>query len=106
MPKYLTEISYTADGAKGLLKDGGSKRRAAAQAVIQSVGGNMESFYYTFGDNDVIVIADMPDAASAAALSIALAASGAVRSRTTVLLGADDIDAAVKKSPKYSPPGQ
>jgi uncharacterized protein with GYD domain len=106
MPKYLMEISYTADGAKGLLKDGGSKRRAAAQSAMQSVGGNIEAMYYTFGDNDVIVIADIPDAVSAAAVSITLAASGAVRSKTTVLLGVEEIDAAVKKQGTYTPPGR
>jgi len=106
MPKYLLEVSYTAEGAKGLLKDGGSKRRAAAQAVIESVGGKMESFYYAFGDRDVLVIADVPDAVSAAAMAVALGASGAVRGKTTVLLTADDLDAAVKKSAQYTPPGR
>jgi len=105
MPKYLLEVSYTAEGAKGLLKEGGSKRRAAAQTLIQSIGGSIEAFYYAFGAHDVVVIADMPDAASVAAASIALAASGAVRSKTTILLTPEDIDSAVKKSPAYTPPG-
>ena len=106
MPKYLLEVSYTAEGAKGLLKDGGSKRRAAAQSAIQSAGGNIEAFYFAFGDHDAVVIADMPDAASIAAASITLAASGAVRSKTTVLLTPEDIDSAVKKAPTYTPPGR
>jgi uncharacterized protein with GYD domain len=106
MPKYLFEVSYTAEGAKGLLKDGGSKRRAAAQAAMQGVGGNIEAFYFAFGENDVVVIVDLPDATAAAAAAITLAASGAVRSKTTVLLTADDIDAAVKKAPAYTPPGR
>jgi uncharacterized protein with GYD domain len=105
MPKYLLEVSYTADGAKGLLKDGGSKRRAAAQAVVESVGGKMEAFYYAFGERDVFVIADVPDPQSAAAMAVAIGASGAATGKTTVLLTAEDLDAAVKKSPKYTPPG-
>jgi uncharacterized protein with GYD domain len=106
MPKYLLEVSYTAEGAKGLLKDGGTKRRAAATAVMQSVGGSLEAMYYAFGANDAIVIADFPDAASVAAASIVIGASGAVTCKTTVLLTPEDIDAAVKKSPTYTPPGR
>ena len=106
MPKYLLQVSYTSDGAKGLLKDGGSKRRAAAQALVESVGGRLEAFYYAFGDSDVFTVADLPDAASAAAVSLTLAASGALTNKTTVLLTPEDIDAAVKKSPSYTPPGR
>ena len=72
MPKYLFAVSYTAEGAKGLLKDGGSKRRDAARTMIESAGGTLESMYYAFGKTDVFVIASMPDAASAAAGSNAL----------------------------------
>jgi uncharacterized protein with GYD domain len=106
MPKYLLEVSYTAEGARGVMKDGGSKRREAARAAIQAVGGTIESFYYAFGDHDVLVIVDMPDAASMAAASLALSASGAVTGRTTVLITAEEIDAAAKKPVAYTPPGR
>ena len=106
MAKYLLQVSYTAEGAKGVLKDGGTKRRAAAQAVVKSLGGKLETFYFAFGDTDAFAIADLPDAASAAAASLALAGSGAVTSKMTVLLTPDEIDAAVKKSPKYVAPGR
>jgi uncharacterized protein with GYD domain len=106
MSKYLLEVSYTAEGAKGLLKDGGTKRRAAAKAAVESVGGSLEAFYYAFGDRDVFLIAEMPDSATAAAVAVTLAASGAVTGRTTVLLTAEDLDTAVKKSPAYVPPGR
>ena len=106
MPKYLFEVSYTNDGVKGLLKDGGSKRRAAGKAAMESLGGKLEAFYFAFGENDVVVIVDLPDAASAAAASLALAASGAVTGKTTVLLTPEEIDTAVKKTPTYSPPGR
>ena len=106
MPKYLLQVSYTADGAKGLLKDGGTKRRAAAQAAIESLGGKLETMYYAFGDNDVIAIADLPDAPAAVAASLTLAASGAVTSKTTVLLTPEDVDTAVKKTTTYTPPGR
>ena len=106
MPKFLIEVSYTSDGVKGLMKDGGTKRRAAAKALVESVGGTLETMYFAFGDTDVFVIVDAPDAAAAAAASLALGASGSVTSRTTVLLTVDDMDAAVKKSTSYVPPGR
>ena len=106
MPKYLLQVSYTAEGAKGVLKDGGTKRRAAAAAAIKSVGGKLETLYFAFGDCDVFAIADVPDAASMVAASLALAASGAVTSKTTVLVTPDEIDAAAKKTLKYTPPGK
>ena len=106
MPKYLLTVSYTLEGARGLQKDGGTKRRKAAQTLVESVGGKLEAFYFAFGDCDVICIADMPDGVSAAAASVALATSGAVSSRTTVLITPEEMDQAVKKSASYTPPGR
>ena len=106
MPKYLLQVSYTPDGAKGLMKDGGTRRHEAARAAIASVGGTMEAMYFAFGDPDVIVIVDAPDTASIVATSLALNASGAVTSKTTVLLTPEEVDGATKKSPTYTAPGQ
>ena len=106
MPKYLLQVSYTAEGVKGLLKDGGTKRKAAAQKLVESLGGKLELVYFAFGDCDTYAIADLPDAASAAAISMTLAASGMITAKTTVLLTPEEVDAAVKKSPTYTPPGR
>ena len=106
MPKYLLQVSYTAEGAKGLKKDGGSKRRQAATALVEGLGGKMESLYFAFGKTDVFAIADLPDSSAAAAASIALAASGAATSNVTVLITPEEIDKAVKKSVSYTPPGR
>ena len=106
MPKYLLHGAYSADGAKGLLKDGGSKRRAAARTLVESLGGKMEALYFAFGDTDVIAIIDMPDAASAAAASLAIGASGALKGNLTVLLTPEELDQAAKKSVSYTPPGR
>jgi uncharacterized protein with GYD domain len=106
MPKFLIEVSYTADGAKGLSKDGGSKRRAAAKALVESLGGKLEALYYAFGKTDVFAIMDLPDNAAAASASLALSASGAVNSKVTVLLTPEEVDQAVKKSGTYTPPGR
>ena len=106
MPRFLIEANYNVEGAQGLIKDGGSKRREAAKTAIKSVGGKMESFYFAFGDTDAFVIFDVPDNASAAAASTAINASGSVQVRTIVLLTADEMDKAVKKNVKYRAPGQ
>tara|TARA_B100000749_G_C18134184_1_gene345092 strand:- start:256 stop:576 length:321 start_codon:yes stop_codon:yes gene_type:complete len=106
MPKYLLQVSYTAQGIAGLLNDGGSKRRSAAEALVKSLGGNLECVYYTLGDYDVVAIADLPDNASVAAASLVLGASGALTAKTTVLLTPNEIDQACEKSVSYRPPGQ
>ena len=76
MAKYLVTVSYTAEGAKGVRKDGGTKRRKVAGKAVESVGGKLESFYFSFGAQDALVIVDIPDNVSAAALSLAINASG------------------------------
>jgi uncharacterized protein with GYD domain len=106
MSKYVLQVSYTVDGAKGVVKDGGSKRREAARALVESLGGKLDAFYFAFGETDVFAIVDMPDAASAAAASMAVAASGAAAPRLTPLLTPEEIDTAAKKTPTYTPPGR
>jgi len=106
MAKYLIEVAYTSEGAKGLLKDGGSKRRQAAEQAIKSGGGKLEAFYFAFGSRDAFVVVDAPDHASIVATSLAINASGAVRTRTTVLLTPEELDQASKKGVRYTPPGQ
>jgi len=91
---------------KGLIKDGGTGRRAAVDKSIKSMGGTLEAMYYAFGDTDVFVITDLPDNASAAALALTVAASGAVTLKTIVLMTPEEVDAATKKTPSYRPPGQ
>lgn len=97
MGKYLLTASYTAEGAKGLLKEGGTKRREAAEQAIRSAGGTLEAFYFAFGDSDAYVIVDAPDHATVAAASVAINASNAVKTKTIVLLSPEEIDQAVKK---------
>lgn len=76
MPKYLFQGSYTAEGMKGLLKDGGSKRRAAVEQMLKGLGGRLEAFYFAFGETDAFVIAEVPDNVSAVSVSLAIGASG------------------------------
>ena len=106
MPKYLIEATYQAEGAKGLLAEGGSKRRDAAVKSIKAAGGKVESFYFAFGQSDAIVVVDFPDNVSAAAASLSINASGLVATSTAVLLTPAEIDEAVKRSVPYRGPGQ
>ncbi len=107
MPKYLFQASYTAEGAKGLLKEGGTKRRAAVEQLIKSVGGKLEAFYFVLGESDAVLLIDAPDNASVVAVSLATAAAGAVTNlKTSVLLTPEEMDQAAKKSVSYRPPGQ
>jgi uncharacterized protein with GYD domain len=106
MPRYLIRASYSVEGVKGLLSKGGTPRRDAIREAVASVGGTLEAFYFAFGEDDVIILCDMPDHASAAAVSLVAAAGGGVsKSSTIVLLSPEEIDAAAKKSPQYAPPG-
>lgn len=105
MPRYMLHGSYTASGAAGLLKEGGSGRRAAVEAVAKSVGGSIESMDWAFGAEDFYIIANVPDAETAAALSLTVGASGAVSVTTSELLSAAQVDEVVRRRVDYRPPG-
>ncbi|UCH40439.1 MAG: GYD domain-containing protein [Gammaproteobacteria bacterium] len=106
MAKYLIQGNYLGEGIKGLLKEGGSSRRAAIEGLANSLGGSVEAVYYAFGDTDIFVIMDMPDHASVTAAALMASASGAVAVKTTVLMTPEEVDEAAKKTPSYRPPGQ
>src|SRR5438067_9550572 len=106
MPKYLVEACYTAEGFKNLQKDRAEGRVAAIKTALQSVGGKLETVYWTLGERDVILIAECPDVAAIASLSAAATASGMVRTKTTQLLSPAEVDDALQKAVKYRPPGQ
>ena len=105
MAKFLITASYTTEGARGLLKEGGTSRRAAIVKLIEGIGGKVEAFYFAYGENDAYVITDLPDATSGLAVSLAVNASGAVRLSTIPLITPEEIDAASKKSVAYRAPG-
>ena len=105
MPKYLVEASYTVEGVKGIQSAGGSSRRDAIAALAESVGGQLESFYFAFGERDVYTVVDLPDNESATAVALTVNASGAVKVRTTVLVTPEEVDAAAKRSVAYRAPG-
>ena len=106
MPKYMIQASYVGEGLKGLLQEGGTKRRETVAKTIEGMGGTLESFYYAYGDYDVVGIADMPDNVSSVAFSLMVNASGVIKAKTTVLLTPEEIDQAAKKTVDYRPPGK
>ena len=105
MAKYLLSGSYTAQGAKGVLAEGGSGRREATERVVASVGGTVEAYYFGFGGNDFYLIADFPGHAAVIAAALTGAAAGGMSISTTVLLTPEEIDEAVKLSADYRAPG-
>jgi len=106
MPKYLVQATYTAEGFKGLQKEGASGRVEAISKAATALGGKCEAVYWAFGDQDVIAIFDLPTPVDGAALAFAVSGSGAARTRTTPLLTAAEADAALKKSVSYRAPGK
>jgi uncharacterized protein with GYD domain len=104
MPKYLFIGRYTTDGARGVLKEGGTSRRGAIVDLMASLGGKVEGYYFAFGSDDVYILADLPGPAAAAAASLAVAASGAASLRTVVLVTPEDLDAAAKLKTIYRGP--
>ena len=105
MAKYLWQISYTQDGMKGLMNEGGTGRRTMVEKLAQNMGGSVESFYFAFGDYDAYLIADFPSNVDVAAIAMNVGAAGAVSVKTTVLLTPEEIDEATNKVVEYRPPG-
>jgi uncharacterized protein with GYD domain len=105
MPKFLFEASYTTDGIKGIQRAGGSSRRDAIGQLAEASGGQLDSLYFAFGEHDVYAVFDLPDNETAAALALAVNASGATRVRTVVLLTPEQVDAAASRAVDYRPPG-
>lgn len=105
MPKYLLQANYTASGMQGLLKEGGSSRRQVFEDVAREQGGALEAFYYAFGGADLYMVFDLPDATTAAAVSLVITAGGALNITTVQLITPEEIDAAVAKSVNYRLPG-
>lgn len=106
MPKFLIEASYTAEGLRGLRRDGAAGRRTVVTEALGAAGGTLEAMYFALGERDVMVVADLPDASAAAAVALAASESGLVRTRTTALLTVEEADAALKKTIDFRAPGQ
>ncbi len=105
MGKYMFTGSFAVDGARGLLAEGGTNRRDVIAKLFTSLGGTLESYHFGFGSDDFYIIGDLPGNAAAAACALTTSATGAVRTRTVVLMTPEEIDAATKLTPTYRAPG-
>ena len=105
MPKYLFQASLSPEGVAGVLAEGGTARRATVAKAVETLGGTLESFYFAFGDADVVGVMDLPDNATAAAFAMEVSSSGRVEVSTTVLLTPEEIDQASTKKSGYRAPG-
>ena len=105
MARYMIKVSYTVDGARGLLAEGGTGRRAVVAKALESIGGSLESFDYALGQDDAYIVADVPDNTAAAALSLRVAAAGGARISTVPLLSPEEMDDATGRGVSYTPPG-
>lgn len=105
MPKFLFEVRYTAAGAKGVAREGGSGRLLDVSQLAESLGARLESFYFALGDVDLYAIADVPDSLTAAAFALAIDEAGAATVKTVVLLSPQEMDTVATKATDYRPPG-
>ena len=107
MPHFMVKGSYTDEGSKGLLGEGGTPRIEQAKSLIESQGGSLECMYFSYGEDDIVGICEMPDNASAAAVSLAVSSTGALTVSLTPLITAEEIDGASEKAKNlaYRPPG-
>ena len=107
MSSYLIQVSYTVESVASLIKNP-QNRTETVRKSVKKLGGKLVGIWLSFGDSDVVVIVDMPDNASAAALALAVGGSGTAKCvKTTPLLSIDEGMVALKKAGNsgYKPVG-
>src|SRR5437660_3735684 len=94
MPRFLHQVSYTSEAMAQLIANP-QDRFDAVRGPIEKLGGRMEHGYFAFGEHDAVLITEMPDHVSAAAIALAFAAGGALKNctTTTLLTNAEGLDA-------------
>jgi len=105
VPKYLITGEYTKEGIQGLFKDKATNRVSEVRQTIEKVGGRLEAAYFQLGDDDVLLIAELPSNTVAAALCLAARQSGLVEVETTPLLTPEEVDQALIANVNYRGPG-
>lgn len=105
MAKFLLKAKFTAQGLQAVQHEGWAARRDALRIAVEGLGGNLESAHAAFGEYDTYSIVELPDNLSAAGLSLAVSATGTVRTEVVVLLTAEEADAALHRAVAYRPAG-
>ena len=103
--KYLFQADYTPEGIAGLQREGGTGHRAMFERMFAEMGGTLEAFYYAFGADDLYMIVDLPDDASAVAASMVVSSAGAISFKATVLVTPETVDEATQRTVNYRSPG-
>jgi uncharacterized protein with GYD domain len=104
MPKYLFEASYDPTGVRGVADEGGTARRYAVDQLFKSVGGELEGFYFAFGDIDVYAFGELPGNEAATAIALNVNQVGTTRVKIVTLLTPEEVDSAAKARVHYQPP--
>ena len=104
MPRYLWQASYTVEGLEGVLREGCTKRRQVVQRLVESLGGRLELFDYSLGNDDAVIVAQLPNTVSAIAVSMVVNAGGGATVKTSVLVTPEEVDQAAAKRGTYTPP--
>ena len=98
MPSYLVQASYTAEALSALMKNP-QNRTEVIRKSVENLGGKLVGAWMSFGDQDVVLIVDMPDHVSAAAIVLASCAGGSLKgTKTTLLFSMEEGLAALKKA--------
>jgi len=99
MALYMYQAAYTPESWAAQLKNPQNRAENVGRALCEASGGKCLGAWYSFGDYDLVLIADMPDAESMASVSLAVAAGGAVKAaKTTVLMSGTQGVAAMQKA--------
>jgi uncharacterized protein with GYD domain len=104
MPRYLFKVDYSVEGLRGVVKEGAASRAAFIDKMASNLGGHLESFDFAFGHPDVYAIVTIPDDTTAAAVAIAIGASGVGSIETVKLITPEEADAALAIETGYRPP--
>lgn len=99
MPTYLYELAHTAESLKAQIQNPQDRLEAAARPLIEKAGGKLLGGGYSFGDYDVVILYEVPDDETAAAVAMAVGAGGAIsRAKTTKLLSGQQWVGALNKA--------
>ena len=105
MSRYLFKMSYSVEGLKGVIQEGAESRATFISKMAADMGGSVESFDFAFGETDLYVLCEMPDDETAAAVALAVGASGAGSIQTVKLLTPAQVDKARGITTGYRAPG-
>jgi uncharacterized protein with GYD domain len=106
MPKFMIAGSLSAEGIKGLQKDTAAGREAAITTACASLGGKLEAIYFALGQDDFLLVVDLPSQIQVTALTVRSGASGMFSAvRTVPLMTVAEMDQALAETANYRPPG-